>query len=86
MTYFDLSVSLKVKCDGGIRLVICGFQLIYVSNHVSISHRFGAYNNTNYFSYLLSLSKNFKQEAQGLVALLDKMEDNDRIELDNIEI
>ena len=28
----------------------------------------------------------FQQEAQGLGALLDKMEDNDQIELDNIEI
>ena len=31
-------------------------------------------------------SPNLKQEAQGLGALHDKMEDNDHIKLDNIEI
>ncbi len=30
--------------------------------------------------------QNLKQEAQGLGALLDKLEDNDHIKLNNIEI
>ncbi len=32
------------------------------------------------------LAMQSKQEAQGLGALLDKMEDNDHIKLDNIEV
>ncbi len=34
--------------------------------------------------FLLAVQE--KQEAQGLGALLDKMQDNDHIKLDNIEI
>ncbi len=36
---FDLSRSLKVKCNGVIGLYIYGFPLIYMSNRMSISHR-----------------------------------------------
>ncbi len=35
---------------------------------------------------LLLLRLKLKQEAQGLGALLDNMEDNDHIELDNIDV
>ena len=35
---------------------------------------------------LTTVARTTKQEAQGLDALLDKIEDNDRIELDNIQI
>ena len=36
--------------------------------------------------YLHQFHPKYKQEAQGLGALLDKMGDNDHIKLDNIEI
>ena len=36
---FDLSRSLKVECDGVIGFSIYGFPFIYISNHMSISHR-----------------------------------------------
>ena len=43
----------------------------------------------NYFTTNIRERENIgieKKEAQGLGALLDKMEDNDHITLDNIEI
>ena len=38
------------------------------------------------FGFSIGCNGEIQQEAQGLGALLDKMEDNDRIKVDNIEI
>ena len=48
---FDLSGSLKVKCDGVIGLFMYGFLLIYISNRISISHRLTVIATRNVFSY-----------------------------------
>ncbi len=60
---FDLSRSLKVKCDGVIGLSLYGFLLIYIrlSNHISISHRLALIVIQNAFSYTLSLGPNYEK-------------------------
>ena len=58
---FDLSRSLKVKCDGVIRLSIYAFLLIFMSNRISIPHRLAVIATQDIFSYILSLDPKLRK-------------------------
>ena len=60
---FDLSRSLKVKCDGVIGLSIYGFLLIYIVTACLFSNRVAAIatQKRNVFSYLLSLGPYYEK-------------------------